>query len=155
MSLHRTANGKTVDMAALRAKNKNVRAVGNMNVDAAGNTLDSNNEVIADSTRRVNSIYNKTKVNPGAVKRNDVPAPAPTKHVVSQSLESYPPVPPVQHAHVPASAPAPTLQQLILAEAAAEESKAQHLPETIKEEISELEEFDSEEPVGKPVSKKK
>ena len=161
MSLHRTANGKTVDMAALRSKNQNVRAVGNMNVDAAGNTLDSNNQVIADSTRRVNSIYNKTKVNPGAAKRNTVPSPASTQQVVSQSLESYPPVPSVPHAHVPSPAPvpapvsAPTLTQLILAEAAAEESKAQHLPEIIKEEISELEEFDSEEPVGKPVSKKK
>jgi hypothetical protein len=156
MSLHRTANGKTVDMAALRAKNQNVRAVGNMNVDAAGNTLDSNNEVIADSTRRVNSIYNKTKVNPGAVKRNTVPAPAPTQQVVSQSLESYPPVPPVPHAHVPTSpAPAPVPQQPALAEAAVKPVKAQPQPEITKQEISELTEFDSEEPVGKPATKKK
>lgn len=69
MSKYRTAMGKSLDMGILRAKNQNVRAVGNMNVDAAGNTLDSNNEVISDSTKRVNQVYGKTTVNPGASPR--------------------------------------------------------------------------------------
>lgn len=60
MSLRRTAQGKMLDMAALAAKNEKVRAVGNMNVNARGDILDSQNKVIKDNTRRVNANYNKT-----------------------------------------------------------------------------------------------
>jgi len=127
MTLHRTANGKMIDMSALRAKNKDVRAVGNMNVDAAGNTLDSNNRVIADSTRRVNSLYNKTKVNPGAVPRS---------RTNPHGVESAPQAPtPVQAPQPPIVAQAPVV------------------PEISKEELSVLEDFDAEEPVGKPATK--
>ncbi len=41
MSKYRTAMGKTVDMAALTAKNEKVRAVGNMSVNARGDTIDA------------------------------------------------------------------------------------------------------------------
>ena len=34
MATHRSAMGKSVDMATLAAKNENVRAVGNMKVNA-------------------------------------------------------------------------------------------------------------------------
>jgi hypothetical protein len=57
---HMTALGKPFDMAALRAKNELTRAVGNMNVNARGDTLDSNNHIIQDSTKRVNEMYKKT-----------------------------------------------------------------------------------------------
>jgi hypothetical protein len=69
MSNYKTAMGKTINMETLRAKNQNTRAVGNMNVDAAGNTLDSNNQVISDSARRVNEVYNRSRQNPGAIPR--------------------------------------------------------------------------------------
>ncbi len=69
MANYITAGGKVVNMEALRAKNQNVRAVGNMNVDAAGNTLDSNNQIISDSARRVNRVYSKQTQNPGAIPR--------------------------------------------------------------------------------------
>ena len=39
-SVYRTAQGKTLDMAALRAKNEKTRAVGNVkNLNARGDTL--------------------------------------------------------------------------------------------------------------------
>jgi len=57
---HVTALGKPFDMAALRAKNELTRAVGNMNVNARGDTLDSNNRIIQDNTKRVNEMYKKT-----------------------------------------------------------------------------------------------
>lgn len=67
--LHKTALGRPIDMAAIRAKNETVRAVGNMNVNARGDILDSNNNVIADSNRRVNAMYQKAMQNPQASKR--------------------------------------------------------------------------------------
>lgn len=56
---HMTALGKPFDMDALRAKNEKMRAVGNMNVNARGDIIDSNNNVISDSNKRVNVMYNK------------------------------------------------------------------------------------------------
>ena len=60
MSKYISAMGKVVDMNALRAKNEKVRAVGNMNVNSRGDTIDSNDEVIEDNTKRVNQQYMKT-----------------------------------------------------------------------------------------------
>ena len=57
--MHKTAQGKAVDMAALRAKNEKVRAVGNMNVNSRGDVIDSHDNVINDATKRVNEFYMK------------------------------------------------------------------------------------------------
>ena len=64
MAIHRTAQGRTVDMATLAARNEKVRAVGNMNVNARGDILDNNNNVVKDNTNRVKSVYRNT-VTPG------------------------------------------------------------------------------------------
>jgi hypothetical protein len=55
----RTALGKTVDMSAVVTKNEKVRAVGNMNVNARGDVINNNNEVVNDSTQRVKASYSK------------------------------------------------------------------------------------------------
>lgn len=60
MAIHKSAQGKQIDMAALASQNERVRAVGNMNVNARGDILDSNNRVIQDATKRVKSTYTKT-----------------------------------------------------------------------------------------------
>jgi hypothetical protein len=52
--------GKTVDMASLSGRNEKVRAVGNMNVNARGDVLDSHNRVIQDNTQRVQASYRNT-----------------------------------------------------------------------------------------------
>ena len=57
---HVTALGVPLDMAALRSKNEKVRAVGNMNVNARGDIIDSHNNVIRDANKRVNVMYEKT-----------------------------------------------------------------------------------------------
>lgn len=57
---HVTALGVPFDMAALRSKNEKTRAVGNMNVNARGDILDSNNNVINDNTKRVNTMYERS-----------------------------------------------------------------------------------------------
>ena len=72
--------GKMVDMNALRAKNEKVRAVGNMNVNSRGDTIDSNDNVIQDNTKRVNQHYMKTVAKQRQMaKPQSSPAPAPAK----------------------------------------------------------------------------
>ena len=57
--VYRSANGKPVDMGALRLKNEKVRAVGNMKVNARGDMIDDMNRVISSKTDQVNKQYNK------------------------------------------------------------------------------------------------
>lgn len=57
---HITALGRPIDMEAIIAKNEMVRAVGNMNVNARGDIIDSHNQVITDANKRVNTMYQKT-----------------------------------------------------------------------------------------------
>jgi hypothetical protein len=51
--VYRSAQGKAVDIGALLLQNEQVRAVGNMNVNARGDVLDSNNKVIDQKNRQV------------------------------------------------------------------------------------------------------
>jgi hypothetical protein len=44
--IYKTSRGKTIDMGALILQNENVRAVGNMNINARGDILDSSDRVI-------------------------------------------------------------------------------------------------------------
>lgn len=118
--------GKPVDMAGLRQKHRNVRAVGNMNVDAEGNTLDSHNNIIDDSTNRVNRMYNRTTQNPSAVNR-------PVPQVRSRAT----PKPEVDHVAPPPVVPVPVTET-----------------EVSSRELQDLSEFDSEEPVGKEQPKR-
>ena len=67
MSKYRSAHGKVVDMAALAARNERVRAVGNMNVNARGDTIDSAGRVIVPVTKKVGNNYQKTVANKAAV----------------------------------------------------------------------------------------
>lgn len=45
--------GKAVDIGALLLQNENVRAVGNMGVNARGDVVDSNNRVIDKKNRQI------------------------------------------------------------------------------------------------------
>jgi hypothetical protein len=56
---YKSAMGKTVDLGALLLQNEQVRAVGNMGVNAAGDVLDSNNRIIDQRNRQVQRQYNK------------------------------------------------------------------------------------------------
>lgn len=58
--------GKTLDMAALAAKNERVRAVGNMRVNARGDTIDAEGKVIVPVTKKVGDKYQKTVTNRAA-----------------------------------------------------------------------------------------
>ena len=56
--VYRSANGKTVDMGALRLQNERVRAVGNMRVNARGDVINDNNQVIRTRNEQVGKQYN-------------------------------------------------------------------------------------------------
>ena len=67
--IYKSAQGKTVDLGALLLQNESVRAVGNMNVNARGDTLDSTNRVIDQKNRQVQRQYRKQATTLG----NDLP----------------------------------------------------------------------------------
>lgn len=62
--VYKSANGKTVDMGALRQRNEKVRAVGNMNVNARGDLVNDDNEIIQARNQQINKQYNKQVQNP-------------------------------------------------------------------------------------------
>jgi hypothetical protein len=57
--VYKSAMGKTVDMGALMLQNEQVRAVGNMKVNARGDVIDSANRVIDRKINQVNRQYRK------------------------------------------------------------------------------------------------
>jgi hypothetical protein len=57
--VYRTAQGKLVDLGALEAQNQHVRAVGNMNVNARGDKLDADGNVISTRAQQVNRNLDK------------------------------------------------------------------------------------------------
>ena len=57
--VYKSANGKTVDMGALRLQNEKVRAVGNMRVNARGDVINDSNEIIRTRNEQVNKQYQK------------------------------------------------------------------------------------------------
>jgi hypothetical protein len=61
--VYRTAQGRTVDLGALQLQNENVRAVGNMGVNARGDLLDSANRPIATRNQQVGKQYNRQTSN--------------------------------------------------------------------------------------------
>lgn len=86
--IYRTAQGKMVDIGALQLQNENVRAVGNMPVNARGDLVDSMNRPINTRNNQVSKQYNKqtTEAKPPSKKaparkstspapRIDVPTP--------------------------------------------------------------------------------
>ena len=97
MAKYRTAQGKVVDMSQLAAKNERTRAVGNMSVNARGDTIDGQGKIILPVTKKVGEKYQRTVSNRAAniVKRKQVDSftpietgPAPeTKIDLSEFIE--------------------------------------------------------------------
>lgn len=88
MSKYRTAMGKTIDMAALATRFEKTRAVGNMKVNARGDTIDADNKVIHDNTKRVSNTYAKSvNKKPGANATN--PAPRPSEKINLSELNTF------------------------------------------------------------------
>lgn len=76
MKSYKSAMGKTVDMGALISRNENVRAVGNMKVNARGDEIDSMGRIIKPVTSKVNQAYAKTVGNRSGQVMSKKPQPA-------------------------------------------------------------------------------
>jgi len=57
---YRTANGGKVDLGALILSNENTRSAGNMGVNARGDKIDSNNQVIETRNEQIQRAYDMT-----------------------------------------------------------------------------------------------
>lgn len=89
MANYRTAQGKSLDMAALAAKNEKVRAVGNMKVNARGDTIDGQGRVIRPATQKVAEQYQKSVGNKSALpKRPKVPKVVEEKTIEEKELDN-------------------------------------------------------------------
>lgn len=84
MKQHRSAQGKVIDMTALMTKNERVRAVGNMKVNARGDTIDDYGKVVMPVTQKVGEQYQKTVGNRSAQPRK----PPPTREVSKVSQKA-------------------------------------------------------------------
>lgn len=61
--VYRTAQGKMVDLGSLQLRNENVRAVGNMKVNARGDVIDSANRAIDTRNQQVARQYRRQTTN--------------------------------------------------------------------------------------------
>lgn len=75
MTLRRSNRGASVDFDALMAQHKTSTAVGNMRVNAAGDVLGSNGEIVQRNEERVRSYYkNNPRSSTSASIKGDAPA---------------------------------------------------------------------------------
>ena len=88
---YRTAQGKIVDLGAIQLQNEHVRAVGNMNVNARGDTIDSKGNTIDSRNRQLNRQYNRQVTAPVS----DTPLPSSRRAARQQAkadpVETAPP----------------------------------------------------------------
>ena len=88
---YKTAQGKTVDLGQLILQNENVRAVGNMNVNARGDRLDSSNKVIDSKNQQVQRQHQRqiaTNVSDQTVHTSNVHARRAKKAVEEDTVDS-------------------------------------------------------------------
>jgi hypothetical protein len=77
--IYRTAQGRIVDFGALQAQNEQVRAVGNMQVNARGDKLDADGNIISTRAQQVNRNLNRTT--------NSVPGRIPTSTQAQKDID--------------------------------------------------------------------
>jgi hypothetical protein len=56
---YKTAQGRPIDMGALKLRNENERAVGNLKVNARGDIIDESNNVISNRSDQIMRQYEK------------------------------------------------------------------------------------------------
>jgi len=91
--VYRTAQGKTVDLGALQLRNENIRAVGNMKVNARGDLIDSTNKPIDTRNRQVAKQYDRQTTNvssePVRSSQKNKPAAPPTPEDFKDDFEKH------------------------------------------------------------------
>jgi len=126
--VYRTAQGKIVDLGAIQLQNENVRAVGNMNVNARGDLVDHNNRSMSRRTQQVSKQYNRQVTNvsdePVVSSRRhaQAQADAPVEEIVQEPMPvtEFAPVEEIVQEPVPVTELAP-VEESVPAEAPASE----------------------------------
>jgi len=87
--MYRTMQGRMVDIDQLRAANESVQAVGNMNVNARGDVLGANGQVVTPKSQVIKKYYEqpKGKASEGPSTITKTPAPQP-KAVETKAVET-------------------------------------------------------------------
>ena len=87
--MYRTMQGRMVDIDQLRAANESVQAVGNMKVNARGDVLGANGQVITPKAQVIKKYYEqpKGKASEGPSRIKQTPA-SETKAVETKAVET-------------------------------------------------------------------
>ena len=121
-NVYKSAMGKTVDMGSLLLQNERVRAVGNMNVNARGDRLDSNNTIVEPKNQQVQRRYNRqTNVSAGPAQTSTLSAQAemqqplvdPDDSFADLPIDDLPFEPAIQSVVEPVAAPTAVQEQPI------------------------------------------
>ena len=81
---YKTAMGKTIDMGSMAVANEKIRAVGNMRVNARGDIIDSNNNIVKTRQQQLAEQYStqtKKQNRPGTAQKPQAEKPAPESKV--------------------------------------------------------------------------
>ncbi len=81
---YKTAMGKTIDMGSMSVANEKIRAVGNMKVNARGDIIDSNNNIVKTRQQQLAEQYStqtKKQNRPGTAQKPQAEKPAPEAKV--------------------------------------------------------------------------
>ncbi len=86
--LYRTMQGRMVDIEKLRSMNENIRAVGNMNVNARGDILGPGGAILKSKEQVIKEYYEAPKgvVADTPVKKMAIPTPIPQSKVVETKV---------------------------------------------------------------------
>ena len=104
--VYKSAQGKSVDLGTIILQNEHVRAVGNMKVNARGDKLDSNNQVIETKARQIQKQNDRTTTN---VSTAPVHTSSKKSRVAKTNIETPVPEPVVEPVVAPAPIPEPVL----------------------------------------------
>ena len=87
--MYKTMQGRMVDIDQLRAANESVQAVGNMNVNARGDVLGANGQVVTSKSQVIKKYYEqpKGKASEGPSSITQAPAQQP-KAVETKAVET-------------------------------------------------------------------
>lgn len=86
---YRTAMGKTIDMGSMVLANENVRAIGNQKVNARGDIIDSNNNVVKTRQQQLAEQYSTQ----GKKQNRPTNAQKPRAEKPAEAIKSKEPMP--------------------------------------------------------------
>jgi len=136
--IYTSARGKKIDLGDVMLKNEDVRAVGNMPVNARGDIIDSNNKTVVPRNKNVAKHYSKqTNVVDEPVFATKAEARAAKAKTVddTESADEQTPVTVVE----------PTIQEQVSEKPSETESIVEQAAEEMMEEVEETESTDQQE----------